>query len=117
MKKIVYIEKDEHNAIAICKDGFQGVVVQLIRFVDQLKPAGLEQEITKIRTKQVIGQWQVEVKNLQDGSLNEDFRKHVDDAINQAKNKLASIHNQDKKISGLLDNYFSQNRSINEDYQ
>lgn len=113
MRKIVYIEKDEQNAIAVCKDNFRGIVVQLIRFVDQLKPAGLEKELTNIRTNQVVCQWEVKILD-KDKKVKEDFREDVEKAIKEAKQELAKIKNQDQKIDGLLETYYSQNKVLND---
>lgn len=112
MKKIVFIEKDEHNAIAVCKDNFKGIVVQIIRFVDQVVPSGPNNVNTNIRNHSVIKQIAVPVAN--EKGMNEDFRLCVDKAIKEAREYVAVLHQQDNKIDGLMKDLLSQNKGINE---
>lgn len=111
MKKIIYIEKSELNAIVIVRDNYKGVVVQVIRFVDQLVPSGDNNKLVNVRNSQVID---TSVVNIKPGSV---FKDEVSKAITKSREFLAGIKLQDQEIEGLMANYYSQNKGLNEDEQ
>jgi hypothetical protein len=112
MDNIVFISKDENNAIAICKDNYNGVAVQVIRFVDQLKPSGnIYSELVNIRSQQVINQIIVNVNSESKST----FKERVNNAVSESKEFLAKIKEQDSKIDGVMKDYLSQFRGLNEE--
>ena len=107
MRKMVYINKNENGGIAICKDGFNGVAIQVIRFVDQLKPTGTDGELTQHKTNVVIKQ--ILVKHT-----TQNFKESVEKSILEAKDFMKVIALQDKDIDGVMNDYYSQNKPLNE---
>lgn len=109
MNKPVYIEKDDVCGIVVCKDNYNGVVIQAVRFVDKLIPSGPDNSLTNIKTTCVIKQ--VEVKVVGD----EDFKPRVSKAIAMVREFLAKVRKQDQDIDGLLNDYRSQHKDLNQD--
>ena len=104
MKKIIVIHDDVDNSIILCKDHYHGIVVQVLRKVDQLVPTfdGVE----NIRKVNVVHQEIVKVSS--------DFRAGVDKAIVGAKAFLEHVLKQDAEINGLLNDYLSSHKDLNE---
>lgn len=103
--KQVYVYKDPDNQIVISKDHYHGVVVQVVRLVDQLQRTA-SGEITQHRTANVVLSQTVK--------LDDNFKVSVQKAIEVAKNFITSIIKNDESINGLLNDYKSQNRELNE---
>lgn len=108
MKKITYIEKDEHNAIVVCRDHFNGVVVQVVRFVDQIQPSGPDNLLTNVRTNHVVKSFEVRLKEQ------ETFKDEVQSAIKKAKEYLGEIRRKDQSIDGVLNDLYSQHKALND---
>lgn len=106
MRTIVYIEKDELNGIAICRDNYFGVCIQVIRFIDQLIP-NENQELVTHKKHTAIHTIQVIIKDK------DNFKDEVEIAITQAKDFLACIRLKDKAIEGVLNDYHSQCMELN----
>lgn len=112
MKKIVYIERDDYNAIVISRDHYHGVAIQVIRFVDQLSPIGPNNELSNIKNQRVVHQILVKIEPGKDT-----FKDEVYKAVMLAKEKLAEIKIQDRLISGVLNDYSSIRKDLNQDEQ
>lgn len=103
--KQVFIYKDEDNQILIAKDGFKGVAVQVVRLVDQLRP-NHENQLENFRTSHVVNQRVI--------PLDANFRANVKSAIEVAKEIVEDMKKSDQEIAGLMNDYYSSNREINE---
>jgi len=110
MKKIVYINKNELNAIAICRDNYNGVAIQVIRFVDQLVPNGPDNQVVSIKNSTVLKTFMVDI--VSDPTS---FKSRIQQTIAQAREFLSIIEKQDKDIDGILNDYYSQFKGLNED--
>lgn len=104
MKKQIFLLKDENNAIVLSKDNFNGVVIQVVRFVDQAFQH--EGQMLVHKTNQVVFQLVVAV-----GSA---MRDEVAKAILESKKFLADIKSKDDQIDGLINDYLSSHRELNE---
>lgn len=105
MKKHVVLFKDEDNEIVLSKDYFNGVVVQVVRLVDQLK--NTSEGLVQTRAQNVIFFREAKVTSP-------NFKADVAAAIEQCRNHLQDIKKKDEEINGLLNDYLSQNRNLNE---
>ena len=113
MRNLVYIEKDDLNGIAIARDGYRAVMVQVVRFVDQLRPSGPGQEMEKIKTTQVIHQIQVPVINEAMDPI-EHLPNKLNEALSQAREFLKKIRAADGVINQVLSESLKGNEEINE---
>lgn len=104
MKKQIFLFKDENNAIVLSKDHYNGVVVQVIRFVDQAFEH--EGQLLHHKTNQVTNQIIVKVSST--------MRDEVAKAIVASKQFLADIKLKDDQIDGLINDYLSSHRELNE---
>lgn len=117
MKKIVFIDKDEHNAIALARDGFKNIAVQVVRFIDREIPSGPDNEMVKQRTKSVV--WQAFVPILQDSkigdypSVKEGISTDLNKVIAQAREHLEVIRKADNTIEQILTASLQGNEGIN----
>lgn len=107
MKKIIHIYKDPDNEIVISKDHYHGVVVQVIRIVDQLQ--NTNEGLVSVRRNNVV-------KTI-DVKLSPTFKDEVSKAIEEAKKTIASIKEADERINGLLNDYLSSHKDLNEPEQ
>lgn len=114
MKKIVYIENDGLNAIAICRDNYKGVVIQVVRLLDQLVKSGLDNQLSNVRTNQVVHQVVVPLNQNNNSKTQDSFKTRVQTAISDCREVLTNIRNADKSIDGLLNDYHSQFKELNE---
>jgi len=105
MKNQVYLYKDENKSIVLSKDHYHGVVVQVVRFVDQLQP-GSNGELYNVKTNNVVFQVLV--------PITEDFRKLTAEAIKKCEAYIKDMTDKENVINGLLNDYYSSHKDLNE---
>lgn len=105
MKKQIILYKDENNSIILSKDHYHGVVVQVIRYVDQLirTPENL---LAHHKTHNVIQETIIKVSPS--------MREDVAAAFAKGKLLIDEIKKHDDQIDGLLNDYNSAHRDLNE---
>jgi hypothetical protein len=108
MKKQIYIYKDENNSIVLSKDHYHGVVIQVIRFVDQLVRT---QDNLLICHKNHNVVHEVVIK------VSPTIREEVAAAIAKSRLVIDEIKNKDNQIDGLINDYHSMHRDLNEPEQ
>lgn len=106
MKNKVYVHNDPLACIVLSKDHHNGIVVQLATYVDTLRPDNSGELISYTTTK-VIYEAVIAITT-------HDFRKAVADSIQLAQYKLTEVQNQHQILDGILNDYYSQNRELNE---
>lgn len=104
MKKQILIYQDPDNEIILSKDHYHGIVVQVVRKVDQM--VNTNEGLVNQRTNQVPFSKIVKITTT--------FKKDIDTAIGEAKYFISQILKQDEEINGMLNDYLSQNRDLNE---
>jgi hypothetical protein len=102
----VYIHNDDLACIVLSKDHHNGIVVQLAVYTNSLRPDNNNELINFTSTK-VIHEVIVPVNAV-------DFRKAVADAIQIAQHQLVQIQQKHQVLDGILNDYYSQNRELNE---
>jgi len=107
MKKIVYIERDDNYAIILSNDSMNGVAVQVVMYVNQLTPDpnGM---LVNVRNTQVV-----DCSTISLGG--DDFKERVKKQLAHSKHYLASLRKGSVEIEGVMNDYRSQFRNINED--
>lgn len=109
----VYIYKDDNNAIALFRDSFKGISVQLIRFVNQMQPTGEDGELVAHRREVGIAKYDVLSTDNGVRLSPEKFKAKVSDAIAKAQQELNKVQEGDTMIDGVMNDYLSQNRKAN----
>jgi hypothetical protein len=105
MKNQIYLYKDDNKAIVLSKDHYHGVVVQVVRFIDQLQP-GPNGELYNVKTNSVVFQVLVPITEL--------FRNQTAEAIKKCEVYLQDMTAKDNEIDGLLNDYYSAHKDLNE---
>lgn len=112
--KTIYIEKDEKNAIAVSSDNHNGIVIQLVAYIDSLIPSSEDpKQIINNRSVSLIKQWFVPIVPEIVNGYSIEFRENVRLKIELAKKELANIREAHKKIDGILNDLASQHQGIN----
>jgi hypothetical protein len=106
MKSKVYIHNDNLACIVLSKDHHNGIVVQLAVYAESLRP-NHDGELIAFTTTKVIYESIIPVSTPE-------FRKAVADTIKTAQFKLTEVQNQHQILDGILNDYYSQNRDLNE---
>ena len=108
MRKQVNLYKDENNAIILSKDHYHGVVMQVIRFVDQLR-IGADNQLVHHKNHNVVNEIIIKVGPT--------MRDDVAAAFAKSKTFIDEIKTKDNLIDGLLNDYHSSHRDLNEPEQ
>lgn len=116
--KKVFIKKDERNAIVLAPDTYKGISVQVVRFVDQLKPnpEGIletHRVMHPIWNRRILSTIGIDesVDKPKDGK---NFKSEVNKAIEEARSYIAKVEGLDNMIDGTLNDYLSQNQKLNQ---
>lgn len=113
MKKHVYIEKDESNAIVMSKDHYKGLTLQVVRFVDQQVPNDSGELVTH-RTMMVVHQENVPL-SIDNQEVYKQFDTLLKESIQRCKQKLADIRKADQKLDEVLSKTLEQHKALNDD--
>lgn len=102
MTKIIYLHKDELNAIALCVDGHKGIQVQLIAFRDTLIPnsEGMLESSPQAHIEML---WTITTRS--GAVLNKNFKQELASAVSQAQQRLVEIQQNYELINGALKDY------------
>ena len=102
----IYVHKDDIAIIVLSKDHHKGIVVQLAVFVDQLAPNN-QNELINHRKLSVISSTTVPVTTPS-------LKNVVAQEIQKAQALLADIHQSHRTLDGVLTDYKSAYKDINE---
>lgn len=105
MKK-VYIHNDNLACIVLSKDHHNGIVIQLAVYTEALR-VGQDNELVSYISTKVIHEVVVPVTSPE-------FKKAVSDAIQVAQHQLVQVQQKHQILDGILNDYYSQNRELNE---
>ncbi len=106
MREQIYIHNDEQACIVLSKDHHNAIVVQLAVYVFTLVP-NIDNQLIYSRNTKVIYEAII-------ATTTHNFKNAVADSIKLAQHKLSEVQQQHKVLDGVLNDYYSAYRDLNE---
>ena len=105
MKK-VYVHHDEQSCIVLTKDHHNGICIQLGVYTDQMVP-NVDNLLIMSRNLKVVDSTVINTSTP-------NFKQAISEKVKELQHKVVLIQESHKILDGVLNDYHSQNRDINE---
>ena len=109
MKKVI-LYMDGENEILLSKDHYHGVALQVIRYIDSMQQTP-DNLLVNIKTAKVIHQ---KIMKIPENKDMVSFRGDIQKEIAECQAVVNNIKENDQKINGLMNDFFSAHRELNE---